>query len=86
MNVVLDVTLGMLTIAGLLCIARLVRGGSVPDRAIALDTLVIILVSGIAVEAARSGRGIYLDLIVVAALLGFVATGLVARFIEGTRP
>jgi multisubunit Na+/H+ antiporter MnhF subunit len=42
----------------------------------------VVIVSGIAVHAARTGEGLYLDVLVVAALLGFVSTVTVARFIE----
>lgn len=84
MNFVIDLTLGMLALTGLLCLVRLVRGSSVPDRAVALDTLIVTIVSSVAVSSARTGDGTYLDLIIVAALLGFVGTALVARFIERT--
>lgn len=81
--IVLDVlTYAMLAAAGLLCVVRMLRGRSFPDRAVALDTLLVVVVCGIAVAAARTGSGIYLDVLVVAALLGFTSTALVARFIE----
>ncbi|MDQ4070608.1 MAG: monovalent cation/H+ antiporter complex subunit F [Actinomycetota bacterium] len=67
---------------GLLCLVRLMRGPSLADRIVALDALLIVIVSGIAVGAARTGEGTYLDVLVVAALLGFVGTVNVARFIE----
>ena len=40
------------------------------------------IVCGIAVHAVRTGSGEYLDVLVVASLLGFTGTALVARFIE----
>lgn len=76
------VLLGLLTVAGVLCIARLLRGPSLADRAVALDTLLVVVVCGVAVHAAGSGSGVLLDVLVVAALLGFTGTALVARFIE----
>lgn len=76
-----DVSLAILAAAGVLCLVRLIRGGLVADRIIAFDTMVLIIVTGIAVGSVRAG-GVFLDLLVVAALLGFVATGFVARFIE----
>lgn len=82
MTVLYTVTFAMLAIAGLLCIVRMLRGHSFPDRAVALDTLLVVVVCGIAVDAARTGDGTYLDVLVVAALLGFTGTALVARFIE----
>lgn len=82
MTVVTTIALTGLSVAGVLCLARLLRPGSLPDRIVALDTLLVVIVSGIAVHAARTGEGLYLDVLVVAALLGFVSTVTVARFIE----
>ena len=82
MTAVYVLTEGMLALAGLLAIVRMLRGRSFPDRAVALDMLLVVIVCAIAVDAGRSGSGIYLDVLVVAALLGFTGTALVARFIE----
>ncbi|CAN5526154.1 hypothetical protein BH20ACT2_BH20ACT2_21980 [soil metagenome] len=76
------IALGVLSIAGALCLVRLLRRGSLADRIVALDTLLLVVVTGIAADAARTGDGIYVDVLVVAALLGFVGTSVVARFIE----
>lgn len=82
MNVVTTVALAGLTVAAALCAVRLLRGRSLADRIVALDSMLVVVVSGIAVGAARTGSGSYLDVLVVAALLGFVGTITVARFIE----
>ncbi len=82
MTVSTTVALTLLAMAGVLCLLRLVRRGSLADRVVALDTLLVVIVSGIAVDAARADDGTYLDVLVVAALLGFVGTVTVARFIE----
>ncbi|HEX2063012.1 MAG TPA: monovalent cation/H+ antiporter complex subunit F [Acidimicrobiales bacterium] len=82
MNTVTAVAFAGLAVSGFLCLARIVRGPSLADRVVALDVLVLVVVIGIAVQAARTGDGTYLDLLVVAALLGFVGTVTVARFIE----
>jgi multicomponent Na+:H+ antiporter subunit F len=79
---VFDVALAILGVSGMLCLVRLMRGGLVADRIIAFETMVLVMVTGIAVGAVRAGGGVFLDLLVVAALLGFVAIGFVARFIE----
>ncbi|MDQ3385521.1 MAG: monovalent cation/H+ antiporter complex subunit F [Actinomycetota bacterium] len=76
------IALAGLTVSGVLCSIRLLRPGSLADRIVALDALLIVVVSGIAVQAARTGDGTYLDVLVVAALLGFLGTVTVARFIE----
>ena len=82
MTAATNVAFAGLSVAGLLCLARLVRGPSVADRIVALDLLVVVVVNGIAVHAARTGDGVYLDVLVVAALLAFVSTVTVARYIE----
>ncbi|CAN5347374.1 hypothetical protein BH20ACT9_BH20ACT9_17610 [soil metagenome] len=82
MNVVTTIALGILGLAGLLSVARLARPGSLADRVIALDVLVVIVVSSIGVYSVRIGEGVYLELLIVAGLLGFVATITVARFME----
>jgi multicomponent Na+:H+ antiporter subunit F len=81
-NVVTTIALGILGLAGLLAVARLARPGSLADRVIALDVLVVVVVSAIGVYSVRIGEGVYLELLVVAGLLGFVATITVARFME----
>ena len=82
MILVTDIAFAGLVVAGLLVLWRLVRGTSLSDRVVALDSLLIVVVCGIAVHAARTGDGTYVDVAVVTALLGFVGTTTVARFIE----
>ena len=45
-----------LAVAALLIVVRLVQGPSVPDRIVALDTLLQVVVAGIAVAAALTRR------------------------------
>ena len=82
MTVVTTLTLGILAVAAALCLRRLVVGVSLPDRVVALDTILVILSAGIAVAAAGSGETAFLDAMVVVALVAFVGTSTVARFIE----
>lgn len=76
------VALVLLALAGACFFARLVKGPSLADRVIALDGLVISLVSGLALNTARTGSPLFLDAVVVIALVGFVGTSAAARFIE----
>lgn len=71
-----------LALAALMVVARLVRGPSVPDRIVSLDVLLQIVLAGIAVAAAVRREGVYLAVLVAVALLGFVGTATVARFVE----
>ena len=82
MTVVVWICLVGLAVAGGMCLVRLVRGPSVPDRIVALDALLFVVVAGIAVGAAVTGDGDFLAVLVAVSLLGFVGTVTVARFVE----
>lgn len=71
---VLVVTAVLLGVTGLLTPVRLVRGPTVDDRLAALDTLVTVAVSGIAVTAALAGEGAAVIVLTVVALVGFLST------------
>lgn len=82
MMLLTSMVLGLLALAGALSVLRLLRGRSLADRIVALDMTLVVVVCGIAVYSARTGSGVFLDALVVVALLGFTGTALVARFIE----
>lgn len=82
MTVVVWVCLVGLAVAAGMCLLRLVRGPSVPDRIVALDALLLVVVAGIAVGASITGEGFFLAVLVAVSLLGFVGTVTVARFVE----
>jgi len=82
MSPVATVCLAGLALAALLALVRLVLGPSVPDRVVALDNLLLVVVAGIAVGAADSGDGSFLGVLVAAALLSFVGSVAVSRFVE----
>jgi multicomponent Na+:H+ antiporter subunit F len=73
----------MLTgVAFLLALWRFFVGPSDADRVVAFDTLSIIGISGIVLVAFLEGRGIYLDVALVYALLSFLGVIVVARHLE----
>jgi len=80
------IALGLLAVAALLCLIRMIRGPGIANRIVALDTLLLMVVSGLALQAAITGEDTYLDVMVVAALLAFTGTSMVANFIERRRP
>ncbi len=82
MTVVIDICLTLLVVAGGLCLLRLVRGESVADRVVALDALLVIIISGVAVDAASRQSGLFLDVLVVGALVAFTGTITMARYVE----
>lgn len=72
----------LLSIAAILFVARLLLGPSLADRIIALDGLLVTILGGVLVNAAWVDSGVSIDTVLVVALLGFVATGVLARYIE----
>jgi len=67
----------------LLALYRFVRGPSAADRVVAFDVLTIVSITGIVLAALAAGRGIYLDVALVYALLSFLGVIVVARYLEG---
>ena len=68
--------------AFLLALYRFLKGPSAADRVVAFDVLTIISVTAIVLIALVAGRGIYLDVALVYALLSFLGVIVVARFLE----
>jgi multicomponent Na+:H+ antiporter subunit F len=72
----------ILSIAALLFVVRLILGPTVPDRVVALDGVLITVMCGVLIAAADTESPIGLDSVLVVALLGFIATGVLARYVE----
>ncbi|MEZ5790540.1 MAG: cation:proton antiporter [Nitratireductor sp.] len=74
-------SLAMLTAAFVLTVVRVVLGPTLPDRVLALDTLVAAAIGYIAVIGVKTGYSLYLDIAIALGLVGFLATVAFARFI-----
>jgi len=61
---------------------RLAKGPSLPDRVVALDMMTVAIVAFCGLNAIRSGDAAFLDVALVLALVGFLATVALARFAE----
>jgi len=68
--------------AFLLALGRFIKGPSAADRVVAFDVLTIVAITGIVLAALAEGRGIYLDVALVYALLSFLGVIVIARYIE----
>lgn len=75
-------TIAALLIAGgaLMAVARVIIGPTMLNRMLALDVIVTIMVSGLAISAAVSGNTTLLVVMASLTLLGFVGAVTVARF------
>ncbi len=79
-----------LLIAAIVCVVlnlfllyRIFRGPTAADRMCAADALDLVSALALVLYSLYTGRAIYLDIALVVALLGFVGTVFVARYLEG---
>ena len=72
----------LLAFAALAALIRVVRGPSVADRMVALDTLLFVGAGALGVYIIATGDTTYLAVLVVAVLTAFISTVIVARYIE----
>ncbi|MGG7517181.1 cation:proton antiporter [Allorhizobium undicola] len=76
-----NIGLVLLALAFLATVYRVMRGPTLPDRVLALDMLVGIVLGFIAVFVIRSGYTLYIDIAISLGLVGFLTTVAFARFI-----
>ena len=77
----LDLATSAVALAMLLCGWRLLAGPSLPDRLLALDTLAINAVALVVLLGLRWQTGLLFEAALIIAMLGFVSTVAVARFV-----
>lgn len=77
----LIVTFGVLALGQILSMVRLVIGPTPGDRILALDTMVINALGLVVVLGIHQGVQIYFEVSLLIAMLGFVSTVALARFI-----
>ncbi|MFC7166380.1 monovalent cation/H+ antiporter complex subunit F [Halospeciosus flavus] len=65
----------------LLCGYRVVQGPTVPDRVVALDTIGTNVVAIAALFALLTGRGLFVTVSLVLAIVGFISTVTVAKYV-----
>ncbi len=66
----------------LISLFRLIAGPTVPDRVVALDTINTLVVAGMILFGAAFEEVIYIDVAIVYALLSYIATLYIAKYIE----
>jgi len=77
------VVLGALLISIILAIVRVIKGPTAPDRVVGLDTINTIVIVGMVVFGYISNSVIYIDVAIVYALLSFISTLFIAKYLEG---
>lgn len=80
LNTVFAISAGMLGIALLLTLFRLLRGPLLADRILALDTLYIHAIGLLLLLDIWLGRSLYIEAALLIAAFGFVGTVALAKF------
>ncbi len=65
-----------------LCLLRMLIGPTAPDRAVAVDTIATITTALLVLLASIFERYVYLDVALVYAVLTFIGSVAIARFLE----
>jgi multicomponent Na+:H+ antiporter subunit F len=66
-----------------LIMIRIFRGPTTPDRVVGLDTLNTVVVALMLLFGVYSDEVIYIDVAIIYALLSFVSTLFIAKYLEG---
>ena len=82
LDVAVQIAFVMVMAGVILAMIRLIKGPSLPDRVVALDTMTVLIVTFCGLFAIDTGSTAFLDVAVVLALIGFLATVALARFVE----
>jgi multicomponent Na+:H+ antiporter subunit F len=65
-----------------LCVVRILKGPTSPDRAVGLDTFCTVTTALLVILGYVFGRSVYLDVSLVYAVLTFIGSVAIARFLE----
>jgi multisubunit Na+/H+ antiporter MnhF subunit len=73
----------VITIMGIVLIYRVIKGPHAIDRMVAADSIDIIIALVMVLFGCYEGRSLYVDLGLIVALLGFIETILISKYLEG---
>jgi multicomponent Na+:H+ antiporter subunit F len=79
----MTVLLILLVLGAFFCLYRILRGPSISDRVIAVDVMAVIFSSITALMGLRYGLAYLLDLSIALAVISFVATLALAKYLSG---
>ena len=80
----LAIRVGLVIASGVTLLAgyRVIRGPTTPDRVVALDTIGTNVVAIAILFALQTDRGFFIDVSLVLAIIGFISTIAVARYVS----
>lgn len=81
LGTVIIIVFAMLGVALLLNVWRLIKGPSIPDRILALDTMYINTIAVIILYGVHNDTSLYFEAALLIAMLGFVSTVALCKYL-----
>jgi multicomponent Na+:H+ antiporter subunit F len=81
-NIIYQISAGLIILSLFIILIRLVKGPSLADRIVALDAMTVVSISLIVLISHFAQRIIYLDVAIVYGLVSFIGVIALARYLE----
>ena len=85
MNLWLDILLYVQIALSGLCLYRIIRGPSIPDRMVAIDIFGILVVGVCAIITVQTGKKFIIDIGIAWVILSFIGTITLAKYLSGKK-
>ncbi|QGX64887.1 Na(+)/H(+) antiporter subunit F1 [Bacillus sp. ms-22] len=82
MDLILQISLGILALSTLLFVIRVIKGPSIPDRVSALDAIGINLIGMTAIVSILLRTTTFFEIILLLGILAFIGTVAFSKFLE----
>jgi multicomponent Na+:H+ antiporter subunit F len=83
MSLFIEIAFGVLMVGSALCLYRIARGPTAPDRTVAIDILGTLVVGFCCLMALWTKQDYYMNIAIAWALISFVGTLALAKYLEG---
>ena len=77
------IVIALFLLSIIMCIIRVVKGPTAPDRVVGLDTINTIIIVAMVLFGLIYEEIIYIDVAIVYALLSFISTLYIAKYLQG---
>ena len=77
------IALAIIFVSIAVAIIRVLLGPTVPDRVVALDTINTLVIAGMILFGTATKMLIYIDVAIVYALLSYITTLFIAKYLQG---
>jgi multicomponent Na+:H+ antiporter subunit F len=81
LNILLYIQIGLCGV----CMYRIIRGPTIPDRMVAVDIFGILVVGVCAIISIQTGRSFILDIGIAWIILSFIGTLTLAKYLTGKK-